>query len=968
GLGTPSSWGTVPKVARFLRSPTVVHSTISMLASMTGPVSCMASNVAHSAHQPVMERAVVDRLEAGDDVGEEGTGPEDVPEKLPMLAPPCSPRAAATSVQQRGAASSTAETLRTLQPVCWGSPEVARMLQQWWFNYKARATLSRASPVAPLHEPVVSSTGWVATSPVYCWGQFNLRTRTGADEPVTLKRPTRSDGAQAAGITSVSAAGEYDVFTTLAGRTCTSGMLDESLSVPIAALASSSQVRVPWSWTPTPRMMPHLDVFSSSSCARHCLFASTAEEAVAQSPGASCDDVLHRVEPGVPVCVPYYALGSNHDGQAGDLQSSTHDTSPPAEYTRLTKLWINLVCPPHSLSQHLHVASIAASVSHSLFLLSNGALYGVGRCDAGQLGKLALGVDDVVEVRQPVCLLPLHVPEYQSAVAVRRLSMHSHEQCPRLPCPACAADVAFYAAALDYEPSQLPCSCEREYSMDAMPCEMLQPTLEAALEYWSMFDVRLCMTHRRRTCLRDHSLRERLRGDADPNAAAAPVAIVSMSTGLHHSVIVLNDGRVFACGKNDHGQTGREAMSHTRIFTRVTAGALSTRVSDWGVRRFEMQHERAAGADIAAAMHTKPRAPLLLPSAFVPVPIVQASCGLHHTLMLTYDGRVISMGRNDAGMAGIGLTTPKVFVPRAVHVGTTAATPSSISSALRASNQSGRAGTSVLLPTAARVVSVHCGGNHSLAVMGASLQERQSILVWGQNTHFQLGLQDSTDRFSPTALTIPQLGVQHTVAGRTHTWVCASVSAGMHHTSVLLASREVPRASGGPRDTPSRSTIALQAESAINSALPHRPPAITLDGLDGASAAHVWSGVMASIFQPHALSAYSPPGAELPTPNVLVLEERASAQLAMFPGVARLWIASTEPHSAHGEPDSSAQLAPAFLLTPPRRGTNLIDSASVRSKSSPRGVLGLRSHTSLLASAAAPAAPKDAAAAPLRTP
>lgn len=98
-----------------------------------------------------------------------------------------------------------------------------------------------------------------------------------------------------------------------------------------------------------------------------------------------------------------------------------------------------------------------------------------------------------------------------------------------------------------------------------------------------------------------------------------PAGLKTISCGQFHTVAGTSAGKVFVCGKNDHGQLGLESSSSVRVFTPVV------------LAHPEME------------------------------PVVQVCCGYYHTLLLSASGIVAGFGRNDYGQLGLGHTQPKVY-------------------------------------------------------------------------------------------------------------------------------------------------------------------------------------------------------------------------------------------------------------------------------------------------------------------
>ncbi|KAK7912553.1 hypothetical protein WMY93_012764 [Mugilogobius chulae] len=142
----------------------------------------------------------------------------------------------------------------------------------------------------------------------------------------------------------------------------------------------------------------------------------------------------------------------------------------------------------------------------------------------------------------------------------------------------------------------------------------------------------------------------------------------------------------------------------------------------------------------------QPHVPLRPFEALRGVSVSQVSCGSHHSLALTRDGRMFSWGVDARGQLGLGKSDSKTSSPQPVR---------SVSELL--------------------VVQVAAGGEQSfcLTVSGG-------VWSWGCNSSGQLGLGDTTDRHTPHLL-------QHLNMKQT-----CHISCGEAHTAVLTQVKLTP--------------------------------------------------------------------------------------------------------------------------------------------------------------------------------
>jgi alpha-tubulin suppressor-like RCC1 family protein len=110
-------------------------------------------------------------------------------------------------------------------------------------------------------------------------------------------------------------------------------------------------------------------------------------------------------------------------------------------------------------------------------------------------------------------------------------------------------------------------------------------------------------------------------------AALAEQKIVGVSCGGWHSMFWTDDGKLYACGKGEYGRLGLGSEQNVPSPELVSFGEANVKV-------------------------------------------VSASCGGSHSLILTSDGRVYSVGRSDDGRLGLGqVVKTKIMTPTLVSSG-----------------------------------------------------------------------------------------------------------------------------------------------------------------------------------------------------------------------------------------------------------------------------------------------------------
>ncbi|MGB9879463.1 MAG: RCC1 domain-containing protein, partial [Anaerolineae bacterium] len=216
--------------------------------------------------------------------------------------------------------------------------------------------------------------------------------------------------------------------------------------------------------------------------------------------------------------------------------------------------------------------------------------------------------------------------------------------------------------------------------------------------------------------------------------------------GAEHSLILLANGRVMACGRNNYGQLGNGT---------TTSGATAVPVEVQGLND-----------------------------------VVGVAAGDYHSLALLADGRVMAWGRNNCGQLGDGTTEDKL-TPVQVHGISDAvavAAGGNHSLALLSdgrvmawgNNEFGQLGdgttehrlTPVQAQGIANAVAIAAGWGHCLALLSDG-----SVMAWGFNGYGQLGTGTWGNRLTPVQVA----NITNVVA----------VSAGGYHSLALLANGRI---------------------------------------------------------------------------------------------------------------------------------------------------------------------------------
>uniref|UniRef100_A0A7S3R4J6 RCC1-like domain-containing protein n=1 Tax=Dunaliella tertiolecta TaxID=3047 RepID=A0A7S3R4J6_DUNTE len=235
-----------------------------------------------------------------------------------------------------------------------------------------------------------------------------------------------------------------------------------------------------------------------------------------------------------------------------------------------------------------------------------------------------------------------------------------------------------------------------------------------------------------------------------PRQCSAPqVRIVSVACGNSHTLAIAENGTLWSCGKNRHGQLGNGTMQDgTRLQPVLHVGNCRIVSAAAGV-----SHSMALASDgslftwgdgscgqlghsqlqqIAAAMPqenpltmiTAQKITRLEPSALAPENRITAiAAGGHHSMALTVGGNILAFGANSQGQLGLGDTTNR-WKPTRIKL------PMS-------GEEEGRC---------LRVVQVACGASFSMALF--SNQGTLEVRTTGSNSYGQLGHGDRVGRLT----------------------------------------------------------------------------------------------------------------------------------------------------------------------------------------------------------------------------
>lgn len=211
--------------------------------------------------------------------------------------------------------------------------------------------------------------------------------------------------------------------------------------------------------------------------------------------------------------------------------------------------------------------------------------------------------------------------------------------------------------------------------------------------------------------------------------------IIRVAAGLHHSIALASDGKVYTWGYNAFGQLGNGNNTNSNVPVAVdTSGVLSGKIitqiaSGYG-------HSMALASDgkvytwglnssgqLGNYTYTDSKVPVSIKTSGVLSgrTIIQIAAGSDHSIALASDGTVYTWGRNDYGQLGNGSFIGSITEPVAVN-------------------------TSGVL-SGKTIIQIAAGYYHSIA-----LASDGTVYTWGDNTYGQLGNGNNTKSNVPVAV------------------------------------------------------------------------------------------------------------------------------------------------------------------------------------------------------------------------
>ena len=229
-----------------------------------------------------------------------------------------------------------------------------------------------------------------------------------------------------------------------------------------------------------------------------------------------------------------------------------------------------------------------------------------------------------------------------------------------------------------------------------------------------------------------------------------PAEVVAVAAGGYHSLALLDDGTVWAWGRNSQGELGNGDAGDSYTPTQVPGLPAITAISAGGYHSMALDEDGTiwtwgynSNGQLGNGSFVSAESPIQLPTL---TDVVDIAAGYFHTLALTENGTVFAWGFNDRGQLGIGSgpdqPTPTVVAfpndPEIVNVASGAGSHNSLAIAADGTlYQWGRdlAGSvhryaPVMVEGISDVVDASAGIHHVQA-----LTANGAVYGWGQNVY-----------------------------------------------------------------------------------------------------------------------------------------------------------------------------------------------------------------------------------------
>lgn len=240
--------------------------------------------------------------------------------------------------------------------------------------------------------------------------------------------------------------------------------------------------------------------------------------------------------------------------------------------------------------------------------------------------------------------------------------------------------------------------------------------------------------------------------DSTPVQVSMPTGrtAVTVANGLHHSCAIMDDSSLYCWGQNGDGQLGTGDTEDTNIPTEIDLGTNKYPIAvtagfNSACVILNDSTGMCTGTNQDGQMGTGNTTNL---TSFTPMTLLPAnanlaalSIGVRHTCGLLDNGSVYCWGWGTYGQLGDGTTQTK-----------------------------NSTAVQVQLPQGRTAIAIDSGMFHTCAIL-----DDDNAMCWGGNEYGQIGDNTTTDRTTPTNVSMPAgLGVSSISAGRVHTCAIAT--------------------------------------------------------------------------------------------------------------------------------------------------------------------------------------------------
>ncbi len=215
----------------------------------------------------------------------------------------------------------------------------------------------------------------------------------------------------------------------------------------------------------------------------------------------------------------------------------------------------------------------------------------------------------------------------------------------------------------------------------------------------------------------------------------------------NHSMYATSLGKVYSTGNNGNGQLGLGNATSINTPTLITSGIGSLTITSIAIGSDHSLFVSSSGTVYATGINVNGQlgfgnntitySPLIITPSIGSLTIVSVSCGSSHSVFITSSGAVYTTGSNNNGQLGLGNTT---------NVNSPTLVTSNIGGLI--------------------ISSASCGASHTIFLASSG-----AVYGAGRNSTGQLGLNDTTQRTSPTLVTstIGSLAISRVSSGHDFT-------------------------------------------------------------------------------------------------------------------------------------------------------------------------------------------------------